>query len=381
MTTDDTTPRSGPAHAEPTSRPLPADPTAAVGVAEDRAHAPDPDDPRKPSSPPDLTRRSWGYALRTTLREFRADNVPDLAAALTYWAVLALFPAILALVSVLGLFSDARAVVDRVMELVREIAPGTNLDAVRPVVENLAGQERAGLALVSGLLLALWSASGYVAAFSRAMNRIYEIDEGRPFWKLRPILLVVTLATVLIVAVTLAALVLSGPVAEAIGGVVGFSDVALGVWNVAKWPVVVLLVTSVIAVLYYWTPNVRQPRFRWVSVGAFVAIVVWAAATAAFGLYVTYVASYGNTYGSLAGVVVFLLWVWITNNALLFGAELDAELERARQLQGGFAAEEALQLPPRDTQASAKQRAKVEHDVAAGRALRLSRGGTRGGTD
>ena len=365
---------------EPPATTPPTDPPSGVRSAVDRADAPAPDDPRKPTSPPDLRRPSWGYALRTTLREFRADNVPDLAAALTYWAVLALFPAILALVSVLGLFSDARAVVDRVMEIVRDLAPGTNLDAIRPVVENLAGQERAGLALAGGLLVALWSASGYVAAFSRAMNRIYEIDEGRPFWKLRPILLVVTLATVLIAAVTLAALVLTGPVAEAIGGVVGLSDVALGVWNVAKWPVVVLLVTLVIAVLYYWTPNVRQPRFRWVSVGAVVAIVVWAAATAGFGLYVTYVASYGNTYGSLAGVIVFLLWVWITNNALLFGAEVDAELERARQLQAGIAAEETLQLPPRDTRASAKQRAKVADDIAAGRELRLSRGGTRGGT-
>lgn len=352
----------------------PAGPAATVGAAVDRADAPHPDDPRKPTSPPELTGPSWRHVLRLTVREVQADNVTDLAAALTFWAVLALFPAVLALVSVLGLFSDAGAVVTTVMETIAEVAPGLDLQAVRPVVADLAEQERAGLALATGLLVALWSASGYVAAFSRAMNRVYEIDEGRPFWKLRPVLLVVTLVTVLLAAVTLTALVLTGPVAEAVGGVIGLGDVALGVWNVAKWPVVVILVTVIIAVLYTWTPNVRQPRLRWISVGSLVAVVVWALATLGFGLYVTYVASYGNTYGSLAGVIVFLLWVWITNSALLLGAELDAELERARELQGGIAAEETLQLPPRDTRASAKQRAKVHGDVAAGRALRLTRG-------
>ena len=372
MTTDETRPPS----TTPPSTTPPADPSATVGAAVERADAPAPEDPRKPTSPPQLTRQSWRHVLRMTLREFQTDNVTDLAAALTYWAVLALFPAVLALLSVLGLFSDAGAVVTRVMEIVGDVAPGLDLESIRPVVTDLAEQDRAGLALISGLVVALWSASGYVAAFSRAMNRIYEIDEGRPFYKLRPILLVVTLVTVLLAAVTLAAMVLSGPVAEAIGGVVGLSEVALGVWNVAKWPVIVLLVAAIIAVLYYWTPNVRQPRFRWISIGSLVAILVWALATAGFGLYVTYVASYGNTYGSLAGVIVFLLWVWITNNALLFGAELDAELERARQLQGGIVAEETLQLPPRDIEASAKKRAKADDDVAAGRALRLSRGGS-----
>jgi membrane protein len=359
---------------EPAATTPPADPSATVGAAVDRAGAPDPEDPRKPASPPDLHGRSWRYVLRMTYREFVLDNASDLAAALTYFAVLALFPAVLALVSVLGLFGDAEVVVDRVMALVDDMASGLDLEQVRGVVETLASQEKAGVALVTGLVVALFSASGYVAAFSRAMNRIYEIDEGRPLWKLRPAQMLVTLVTVVLVAITLAALVLSGPVAEAIGGAVGLSDVAISVWAVAKWPVVVVLVALTIAILYYWTPNVRQPRFRWISVGSLVAVVVWALGTAGFALYVTTVGSYSATYGALAGVVVFLLWLWITNLALLLGAELDAELERARQLQAGIEAEETLQLPPRDTRASRKRREGVERDVAAGRALRLARG-------
>lgn len=366
-------------HAElpaPPATTPPADPSATIGAAVDRADAPDPDDPRKPASPPDLTRPSWRHVLRMTVREFQADNATDLAAALTYFAVLALFPAVLAVVSVFGLFGDAQAVVDEVMSVVARAAGDLDLGQVESVVTELASQESAGLALVAGLLLALWSASGYVAAFSRAMNRIYEIDEGRPFWKVRPILLLVTLVTLVLVAVALAAMALSGPVAAAIGDAVGLSDVTVAVWDIAKWPVVVALVALVIALLYWATPNVRQPRFRWISVGSFVALVVWALGTAGFAFYVANVGSYQRTYGALAGVIVFLLWLWITNNALLFGAELDAELERTRELQGGIVAEETLQLPPRDTRASERRRAKVAADVAAGRALRLSRGRT-----
>lgn len=379
MNADDARRGAG-AYADPPATTPPADPSAAVGAAVDRADAPAPEDPRKPSSPPDLTKPSWRHVLRMTVREFQRDNATDLAAALTYFAVLALFPAVLALVSVVGLFSDAQAVVDRVMSIVDNATGDLDVQQVERVINELAQQDRAGLALITGLALALWSASGYVAAFSRAMNRIYEIDEGRPFWKLRPVLLLVTLVTVVLVAVTLAAMVLSGPVAEAIGGAIGLSDVALTVWNIAKWPVVVLLVALTIALLYWATPNVRQPKFRWISIGSFVALLVWALGTVGFALYVVNFGSYDKTYGTLAGAIVFLLWLWITNNALLFGAELDAELERARELQGGIAAEETIQLPPRDTRASSKKRAKIEQDVAAGRELRLSRGGTRGGT-
>ncbi len=362
------------------ARPGELDDAARAGVANDvgsaaaKEDAPEPDDPRKPDSPPDLTGASRRYVLRKTLREFQHDQVTDLAAALTYWAVLAVAPAALALVSLLSVVGDGEQVVRDVMDTVGDVAPGLDLAVVEDIVRNLASQQGGGLALVVGLLVALWSASGYVNAFSRAMNRIYEVDEGRPVWKLRPAMLLVTLVTLVLVAVTCAAMALSGPVAAAIGSAIGLSDAVVTVWDVAKWPVIVLLVALTIAILYYGTPNVRQPRFRWISVGSFVAILVWAVGTAAFGLYVAFFGSYNETYGALAGVIVFLLWLWLTNNALLFGAELDAELERARQLQAGMPAEESLQLPPRDTAASRKREKQIAEDLAIGRALRLTRG-------
>ena len=216
------------------------------------------------------------------------------------------------------------------------------------------------------------------------MNRMYEVEEGRPVWKLRPVQLVVTLVCVVLAALVAMALVLTGPAAKAVGDAIGLGAVAVTTWNLAKWPVMLLVVIGIVALLYYATPNVKQPRFRWISIGAAVAIVVWILASAAFGFYVAFAASYDKTYGSLAGVVVFLLWLWLTNLALLFGAELDCELERGRELQAGLPAEESLQLPPRDTRVARKQRRQREKDIARGRELRQSHGqpaDTDGSTD
>lgn len=343
-------------------------------VAAAKADAPPPDDPRKPGSPADLHRRSWRYVLRTTVREVQRDQCTDIAASLTYYAVLAAAPALIALVSVLGLVADPERTVQRVLDVLGPIVPEDVLPQIEALVQGAASGQRAGLALVLGLAVALWSASGYVGAFGRAMNRVYETDEGRPIWKLRPLLLLVTLVVVVLAAVLVATLVLSGPLARSVGEAVGLSSAAVTVWQVVKWPVVLLLVVVVVAILYHWTPNVRQPRFRWLSVGAVVAIVVWVLASALFALYVGNFARYDATYGALAGVVVLLLWLWLTNLALLFGAELDAELERGRQLQAGIAAEETLQLPPRDTAASDKRARRLEEDVERGRALRESAG-------
>jgi membrane protein len=206
------------------------------------------------------------------------------------------------------------------------------------------------------------------------MNRIYEIDEGRPVWKLRPLQLVLTLGALVAAAVTALVLAVSGPVATAIGDVIGAGEVSLAVWNIARWPLILVLMVGAVATLYYATPNVQQPKFRWISVGAAVAIVTWVVASVLFGVYVANFASYNKTYGALAGVIVFLLWLWITNLALLFGAELDAELERGRQLQAGIVAEQELQLPPRDSRVTEKNQAKDKKDVERGRALRRSGG-------
>ncbi|MDJ0396463.1 YihY/virulence factor BrkB family protein [Rhodococcus sp. G-MC3] len=332
----------------------------------------DPDDPRKPDSPTDLTTRSWWYVTRKTAREFSRDQCTDLAAALTYYAVLSLFPALLAVVSLLGVFGQGQATVDGVLQIVGDLGPSSAVDSLRPTIEQLVQAPTAGVALIIGLLGALWSASGYVGAFGRAMNRMYEVDEGRPIWKLRPVMLLVTVISLVLIAAAAVMLAISGPVAAAVGDAVGLGDTALTVWNIARWPVVLAIVVFAVAVLYYATPNIQQPKFRWISGGALLAIVVWILASAAFGFYVANFSSYNKTYGSLAGAVVFLLWLWITNLALLFGAELDSELERGRQLQAGIEAEDQLQLPPRDTRVSDKNAEKDAEAVDQGRRLRES---------
>jgi membrane protein len=312
--------------------------------------------------------------LKKSVREFSDDQCTDLAAALTYYAVLSLFPALLAIVSVLGLTGQRAKTTDALLGIVDDLGPASAVDTFRPVAESLAQNQAAGIAALAGLLVALWSASGYVGAFSRAMNRIYEIDEGRPFWKLRPLQIVITLVAVLLISVVAFALVISGPVAEAVGRALGLGSAVVSVWQVAKWPVLVALVVVIIAILYYATPNVQQPKFRWMSVGAFIALIVWAVASALFGFYVANFGNYNKTYGALAGVVVFLLWLWITNLALLFGAEFDSEMERGRELQAGLPAEEQLQLPARDTRKIEKSEAKEAEELAEARRLRSTRG-------
>lgn len=337
--------------------------------------APAPDDPRKPDSPTDVNKPSWKYIAKKTLREFSKDQCPDLAAALTYYAVLSLFPALLALVSLVGIFGDPEKTTAVLLEIVRGIAPADTVDTVSGPVEELAASPAAGLTLFLGLATALWSASGYVGAFGRAMNRIYEVDEGRPFIKLRGTMLAVTLLAVVIVALLAGMLVLSGPVSEAVGGAIGLSGAFLTVWNIAKWPVIVALVIVIIAVLYYATPNVKQPRFRWMSIGSLIALVIFILASLGFAFYVANFGNYNKTYGALGGVIVMLLWLWILNMSLLFGAEFDAEMERGRQLQAGIKAEETIQLPPRDTKRSEKLQKQEDEDIRHGRELRESHSG------
>ena len=332
--------------------------------------APAPDDPRKPNSVRDLDGTSWKYIAKKTLREFTKDQCPDLAAGLTYYAVLSLFPALLALVSVLGLFGDPQKTTNALLEIVRGFAPAETVNTISGPVSELTSAPAAGFTLVIGLVTALWSASGYVGGFGRAMNRIYEVDEGRGFVKLRSTLLAITLLAVVIVALLAGMLVLSGPVSEAVGGLIGLSGPFLMVWNIAKWPVMIILIIAIIAVLYYATPNVKQPKFRWMSMGSAIALVVFLIASLGFGFYVGNFGNYNKTYGALGSVIIMLLWLWILNMSLLFGAEFDAEVERARELQAGIKAEETIQLPPRDTKKSEKLQKQFEDDVKYGRELR-----------
>jgi len=340
----------------------------------DPTTAPEPDAPEKPASPTDLTKPSWRYVVRRTIGEFSDDQCTDIAAALTYYSVLALFPAAIAILSLVGLADQGDETVDTLLQILRDVGAGSAAQTLEPTLVQLSQSQSAGWGLLIGLALALWSASGYVGAFGRGMNRIYEVEEGRPFWVLRPVMLVVTIVTVLLTAIVALGLVVTGPAAQAVGDAIGLGDTTVTVWNIAKWPVLLAVVILIVALLYYATPNVRQPKFRWVSVGAVVAILTWVIASVGFGFYVAGFSSYDRTYGSLAGVVVFLLWLWITNLALLFGAELDAELERGRQLQAGIPAEDVLRLPPRGTRQIEKAEKKERKDIERGRRLRRTRG-------
>ncbi|MEV7647148.1 YihY/virulence factor BrkB family protein [Arthrobacter sp. NPDC089319] len=345
-----------------------------MGAGTEQDTAPPPDHEDKPQTPPQVKKASWKYILRKTFREFTDDDCTDLAAGLTYYGVLSLFPGLLALVSVLGLVGQAEKTTDAMLSMVEQVAPGQALDVIRQPIEQLASSQGAGLAFVIGLVGAIWSASGYVNAFGRAMNRIYEVDEGRPFWKLRPVMLLITIVVLLLAVLMMLMLVLSGPVAQAVGSFIGLGEVALTVWNIAKWPLLVIFAVVMIAVLYYATPNVKQPKFRWMSLGALIALVVLALATLGFAFYVGNFGNYNKTYGAIGGVIVLLLWFWLANLALLFGAEFDAETERGRQLQAGIAAEENIQLPLRDSRKSDKNAEKEEEDIARGRRLRRAYG-------
>jgi membrane protein len=291
----------------------------------------------------------WFATLKRTALEFREDNLSDWAAALTYYGLLSLFPALLALVSLVGLFGDPKGTTQTITEMVTSLGPESAADTFAGPIESItSNRSAAGLTLVIGLAVALWSASGYVGAFMRASNVIYETPEGRPFWKLRPLQLLVTLVMVVLVAIVALGLVLTGPIVEAVASPIGLSGTAVDVWNIAKWPVLAALFVTIVAVLYYASPNARLRGFRWVTPGGLVAIVIWAIASAAFGIYVANFGSYDKTYGTLGGLIALLVWFWITNLAILFGHQLNAERERSLQIEEGRpGAERELQLEPR----------------------------------
>ena len=302
-----------------------------------------------PRHPHRLGARAWWQTIKRTVSEFQDDNLTDWAAALTYYAVLALFPALISLVSIVGLVADPRSVTDALTRIVSDVGPSTASSTFSGPIESITSNRgAAGVLFAVGVLGSLNAASGYIGAFIRASNVIYEVDEGRPFWKLRPLQLGVTLVLVLAVALVFLALVLSGPLAGAVGDAVGLSNVVVTVYGLAKWPILAGLVMAMLALLYYASPNARIAGVRWITPGSVLALVVWVLASVAFAFFVANFGSYDKTYGTLAGVVVFLVWLWLTNIAVLLGAELNAELERSRELAAGVpGAEDSLQLPLR----------------------------------
>ena len=302
-----------------------------------------------PDDPTDLPKQSWWATLKRTFAEFKDDNLTDWAAALTYYGVLALFPAMIALVSILGLVVDKATITRVLTDTISAIGPKSAVETFKGPLAQITGSKgQAGLFALLGIAAALWSASGYVGAFMRASNAVYEREEGRGFFILRPLQLLVTLVLVLMAALVVIALIVSGPLASSIGNAVGLGSTAVTVWNIAKWPVLLIVVMVMLAILYYASPNAKQPSFKWISPGSVVAVIVWVIASALFAFYVANFGSYNKTYGTLGGVVIFLVWLWITNIAVLLGAELNAETERGRELAAGVPdADRDIQLPYR----------------------------------
>jgi membrane protein len=314
-------------------------------------------DPRRPGTlvdqsrasehPSDLSRGAWRAVLKRTFREYREDNLTDLAAALTDYGVLAIFPMLIVLVSILGLIG--RSATQPLIENLGKVAPGPAREIFTSAIKNVqSGKGTAGILFIVGLAGGLWSASAYIAGFMRASNIVWDVGEGRPIWKIIPLRLAVTLVTVVLLTVSAVAVVLTGGLAKEVGDVIGVGSSAVTIWDIAKWPVLVLVVSLMLSILYYASPNVRHPGFRWITPGSVLAVLLWIVASAAFAFYVASFASYNKTYGALGGVVAFLVWLWITNTVILLGAELNAEIERGRQIQAGAPADREPFLKPRD---------------------------------
>ena len=309
-----------------------------------------PQAPRQDYAPAGSATGTSGFqTLKRTFTEFSEDNMSDSAAALTYYGVLAVFPALIALFSIIGLVGNPAGTTHTLTQIVTKIGSASSAQNLAGPIKSLTAQRSAaGILLIAGILGALWSASGYVGAFMRANNVIFETPEGRPFWKLRPLQMLVTVVVLLLIVVIALALVLTGPIVTAIASPLGIGSTAISVWSIAKWPVMALLVVFMFTVLFYASPNVKLRGIRWVMPGAAFALVVWLVASAGFAFYVANFGSYNKTYGTLGGVVAFLVWLWITNCALLLGAELNAERERTHELKAGTpGAERELQLDAR----------------------------------
>jgi membrane protein len=302
-----------------------------------------------PKSPTKLKGRAWAGVLKRTVKGFQKDNLTDWAAALTYYGILSIFPALIVLVSVLGLIGEPAT--QPLLDNLGEVAPGPAQDIFTSAIENIQGsQGAAGVFFVIGILGAIWAASGYVAAFMRASNAVYAMEEGRPIWKTLPIRVGLTVLLMALTAISAVAVTVTGGLAKEVGNLLGLGDTAVTVWGIAKWPVLLFLVSFMFAVLYWAAPNVKQAGFRWISPGGLLAVLGWVMASAAFAFYVANFGSYNKTYGALAGPIVFLVWLWISNIMILLGAEFNAELERGRAIEGGMRPEEKEPFAePRDT--------------------------------
>ncbi|MBM0204733.1 YihY/virulence factor BrkB family protein [Micromonospora sp. STR1s_5] len=309
-----------------------------------------------PDSPTDLPGSGWKAAMRRTITEFQDDSLTDWAAALTYYGVLSIFPGVLVLISLLGLLGESAT--EGVKDTVNQAVPNDSIQKIIEGAIDTAGRNGglASIAAIIGLVAAFWSASGYVGAFMRASNTIYDVPEGRPIWKTLPIRLGVTAVIGVLLLASAVIVVFTGSLAEAVGDVIGLGSTAVAVWDVAKWPVLLLLVSLMFAILYWASPNARHGGFRWVSPGGVLAVVIWLVISGLFAFYVSNFSSYDKTYGTLAGVIIFLVWLWLSNIAILLGAEFDAELERGRAIAAGHDVDDEPYVELRDDRKLRKKR-------------------------
>ncbi len=323
-----------------------------------------------PYSPGRLTRPAWRLVARSTIHGFMSHGLADMAGSLTYFGLLASAPGLVALVSVANLFGQGRKAVDALLSTLDDVSSGSALALVANPLRALGQSPAVGLTIVVSVLLSIWAISSYVAAFGRSLNRIYEVVEGRPIWKLKPFQLLVAMALIVLVVIAVAALVLTEPIAEGMGDRFGLGSGPLTTWSIVKWPMLVITVVLIVMVLNYATPNLHQPKIRWLSAGASLSVIVLVGVSLLFSLYVRDIAHFDHTYRSFAGFVVVLVWLWISNLTLLFGAEFDAQFERARELQSGIVAEGHIQLPHRETEASERAARNRQGDIELGREVR-----------
>jgi membrane protein len=311
-------------------------------------------DGSEPDKLSELSRRSWWGVFKRTVKEFNHDNLSDLAAGLTYYSILSIFPGMVVLIAVFGLLpaKTAESVINNLLGIIPETVIG-------PVHDALIGVQKThgtGLLAVVGVLGALWSASGYVSAFMRAANRIYDVPEGRPIWKTLPTRLGVTVVVGVLIGLAGLSIVFTGKFALQVGKVFGIGQTFVKVWDYAKWPVLLVVLMIVLAILYWATPNARHPGFRWITPGGVLAVLVWVIVSVLFALYIVNFDSYSKSYGTLGGIIAFLVWLWISNLAILLGLEFDAELERGRAIEGGYPPDKEPYVELRDEKKTKEQK-------------------------